>query len=55
MRAWITKDRSEVGHIGDPAAASAAKGETLLRVFTADVVSLLNRVIAWDGTSWSSS
>ncbi len=50
-RAWTTKDRSPIGHIGNPRVASAAKGETLLRLFTADVVGLLERVQAWDG-SW---
>lgn len=48
-RAWTTKDRSAVGHIGNPRVASAAKGETLLRLFTADVVKLLTRVIALTG------
>ena len=46
---WTTKDRSEAGHIGDPRQATAAKGEALLRVFSDDVVRLLERVIAWDG------
>ena len=43
-RAWITKDRSAVGHLGNPTVATAAKGETLLKLFTADVVNLLKRV-----------
>jgi creatinine amidohydrolase len=51
-RAWITKDRTEPGHIGNPALASAEKGETIFRVFAADVVKLLERVLAWDGKSW---
>jgi creatinine amidohydrolase len=51
-RGWITKDRTEPGHIGDPRTANAEKGETLFRTFTADVVSLLERVIKWDGKSW---
>ncbi len=51
-RAWITKDRTEVGHIGDPRTATAEKGEVLLSRFTGDVVALLERVIAWDGKSW---
>ncbi len=50
-RAWITKDRSTAGHIGNPSAATAAKGETLLRLFAADVVTLLERVIVSDGGS----
>ncbi|MEX2174313.1 MAG: creatininase family protein [Pirellulaceae bacterium] len=52
QRAWITKDRTGVGHIGDPRTASAEKGESLFRAFSADVVALLERVIAWDGQSW---
>jgi creatinine amidohydrolase len=51
-RAWITKDRTEPGHIGDPRGATAEKGELIFRTFAADVVSLLNRVLAWDGKSW---
>ena len=52
-RGWITKDRTKPGHIGDPRHATAEKGEALFRVFTADVVTLLERVIAWDGKKWS--
>jgi creatinine amidohydrolase len=51
-RAWITKDRTAAGHIGDPRIATAEKGETIFRVFSADVVALLERVLAWDGKSW---
>jgi creatinine amidohydrolase len=51
-RAWITKDRTEPGHIGDPRHATAQKGETIFRVFSADVVSLMERVMAWDGQQW---
>ena len=51
-RAWITKDRTVPGHIGYPQHASAEKGEILYRAFTADVVALLERVIAWDGAEW---
>ena len=51
-RAWITEDRTEPGHIGDPRHASAEKGEMIFRVFSADVVTFLERVIAWDGKSW---
>ena len=53
QRGWITKDRTEEGHIGDPRTATAEKGETLLKMFSADVVALLERVIAWDGKSWT--
>jgi creatinine amidohydrolase len=51
-RGWITKDRSAPGHIGDPRQASAEKGETLFRLLSGDVVTFLERVIAWDGRSW---
>jgi creatinine amidohydrolase len=51
-RAWITKDRTGDGHIGDPRGATAEKGEILLRTFSADVIAMLQRVIAWDGKSW---
>lgn len=51
-RAWTMKDRSPHGHIGDPRDATAEKGETIFSVFTADVVSMLERVIQWDGKSW---
>jgi creatinine amidohydrolase len=51
-RGWITKDRSPEGHIGRPHAATAEKGEALLRAFSDDVVRFLEQVIAWDGQSW---
>ena len=51
-RAWITKDRSSVGHIGAPHLASAEKGEALFAAFSKDVESLLQRMLNWDGTSW---
>jgi creatinine amidohydrolase len=52
-RGWITKDRTGPGHIGEPAAATAEKGEVLFKLFTDDVVGFLGRVIAWDGASWN--
>jgi creatinine amidohydrolase len=52
QRAWITKDRTEPGHIGDPRHATAEKGETIFRVFSEDVVAMLERVISWNGRSW---
>lgn len=52
-RAWITRDRTEVGHIGDPAAATADKGELLFQTFSAEVAALLQRVVDWDGKSWN--
>jgi len=51
-RAWITKERSQPGHIGQPHLASAEKGEILFRAFAGDVVALLRRVIDWDGREW---
>ena len=51
-RGWITKDRTEPGHIGNPREANAEKGEALFQTFSNDVVALLERVIAWDGKSW---
>jgi creatinine amidohydrolase len=48
-RAWITKDLSEPGHIGQSSAASAEKGETLFRLFADDVAVFLERVVAWKG------
>ncbi|MBI3876449.1 MAG: hypothetical protein HY300_10955 [Verrucomicrobia bacterium] len=36
----------------DPRHATAEKGETLFRVFSDDVVKLLERVLKWDGKSW---
>ena len=36
-----------------PARATAEKGETLFQVFSAQVVALLEHVLAWDGRSWS--
>ncbi|PYI89692.1 MAG: creatininase [Verrucomicrobia bacterium] len=52
-RGWITKDRTVPGHIGDPRHATAEKGEALFRVFTDDVIHLLEGVVAWDGKSWN--
>jgi creatinine amidohydrolase len=52
-RGWITKDRTEPGHIGYPEFATSEKGETLFRVFTDDVVKMVERMIAWNGQSWS--
>jgi creatinine amidohydrolase len=51
-RAWITKERSEPGHVGQPHLASAEKGEILFQAFSGDVVALMQRVIAWDGREW---
>jgi creatinine amidohydrolase len=54
-RGWITRERSEAGHIGDPRAATPEKGEALFRTFSRDVVAFMERVIAWDGRSWEGS
>jgi creatinine amidohydrolase len=51
-RGWITLERSTVGHIGDPRRATAETGQKLFRLFAQDVVTFLERVIAWDGRSW---
>ncbi len=51
-RAWVMPDRSEPGHIGFPQYATPEKGEALFTVFSAAVVALLERVIAWDGRAW---
>lgn len=51
-RGWITRERSDVGHIGQPQQADPNKGEILFTRFTEDVTAFLQRVIAWDGTSW---
>jgi creatinine amidohydrolase len=50
---WITHERSKAGHIGDPARASAAKGQRLFEIFARDVVAFLERVVAWDGRAWN--
>lgn len=46
---WITKDRTVMGHIGDPQKASAEKGEILFARFSADVGEFLDRVTGWTG------
>ena len=51
-RGWTTKDRTVTGHIGQPQAATADKGEHLFATYAAGVVTLLENVIAWDGKSW---
>jgi creatinine amidohydrolase len=52
-RAWVMPDRSEPGHIGHPARATAEKGEALFAHFAAGVAAYLGRVAHWDG-SWDS-
>jgi len=51
-RAWITRERTEPGHIGSPHLATTEKGEALLARFTDDASTFLERVLAWDGHSW---
>jgi creatinine amidohydrolase len=51
-RGWITRERTQPGHIGQPQLATAEKGEALFRVFADDVSALIERAIAWDGRSW---
>jgi creatinine amidohydrolase len=53
MRGWITRERTEPGHIGAPHLATAEKGEHLFSKFAADIIALLERVVGWDGKSWS--
>ena len=43
--AWITKDRSSVGHIGSPHLATAEKGEVLFEAFSQDIVKLLQQLL----------
>jgi creatinine amidohydrolase len=52
-RGWITKERTTPGHLGHPREASAEKGEALFSIFADGLVSLLERVIAWDGKGWN--
>jgi len=51
-RAWVTKDRTVPGHIGQPHLATTEKGEFLFQGFAKDVSRLLERMIAWDGKEW---
>jgi creatinine amidohydrolase len=51
-RGWIMGDRSVPGHIGAPAHASAEKGEALFACYAEAAVRLVERMRAWDGTSW---
>jgi creatinine amidohydrolase len=53
FRAWITRDRSDPGHIGFPNCATAEKGEALLQSFSSGVQDFLKRVVEWDGQSWN--
>jgi creatinine amidohydrolase len=51
-RGWTTKDRTVPGHIGHPQHSTAEKGEHLFASYSAGLISLVERMIAWDGVSW---
>jgi len=52
-RAWTMRDRSQAGHIGDPREASAEKrARRCCKHSRAELWSLIERMIAWDGKSW---
>lgn len=51
-RGWTMPDRSEPGHIGRPAEATAEKGEKLFDFFTRGVVGFIEEIRDWDGRSW---
>jgi creatinine amidohydrolase len=51
-RAWVTQDRSAVGHIGFPALASPEKGEYLFTLFATGVAALVDRIRCWNGHPW---
>lgn len=52
-RGWVMPDRSEPGHVGNPGAATAEKGEHLFNTFAGGFADLLDRVLAWDGRGWN--
>ena len=49
-RAWVMPDRSEPGHIGNPALATPEKGEALFAHFATGLEKYLERVANWNGT-----
>jgi creatinine amidohydrolase len=51
-RGWTMPDRSEQGHIGNPAAATPEKGEGLFRVFADGVSAFLTRVVEATDARW---
>jgi creatinine amidohydrolase len=51
-RGWAMPDRSEPGHIGDPAAATKEKGDALFRVFADGVAAFLTRVVEASNSRW---
>lgn len=50
---WVTQDFVRDGHIGDPASATAEKGELLLSHFASGMARFLTSVADWDGRSWN--
>ncbi|RFC44914.1 MAG: creatinine amidohydrolase [Verrucomicrobia bacterium] len=52
-RGWTMPDRSASGHVGDPRAATAEKGEALFATFSEAAVSMIERMAVWDGTTWN--
>jgi creatinine amidohydrolase len=51
---WTTKERTSLGYIGDPAIATAEKGESLFQTFALDIVAFLERVKQCNGKPWDS-
>jgi creatinine amidohydrolase len=51
-RAWVTPDRSRLGHVGAPGVATPEKGGQLLQLFAEGVIQFMQRVIRWDGVCW---
>lgn len=49
--AWLTRDLSDSGAIGDPGAASAEKGRVLIAARAERLAALLLEAVAWDGPS----
>lgn len=52
-RGWTTNDRSEPGHIGSPQFSNPEKGEHLFQTYSNGVAEYLEKVIAWDGSTWA--
>jgi len=51
-RGWTTNDRSDTGHIGSPQFATAEKGEHLFATYSGGAAEFLDKVEAWDGSTW---
>ncbi|RLS52283.1 MAG: creatininase family protein [Planctomycetota bacterium] len=52
-RGWTMKDRSMPGHVGNPAHASAEKGESLFETFAQGVTGFLGEITDWDRRAWN--